>query len=57
MNGEKDSTSLGSRTSSTGSLNTLTNGDGPNHPVQQVPPHTYRQSSPQEQVFIKFILL
>ncbi|XP_063433734.1 coiled-coil domain-containing protein 186-like isoform X2 [Mytilus trossulus] len=50
-NGEKDSASLGSRTSSTGSLNTLTNGDGPNSHAQQVPTHTYRQSSPPEQEY------
>lgn len=50
-NGDKDSTSIGSRTSSTGSLNTITNGDGPNHPVQQVPHHTYRQASPPEQEY------
>ncbi|CAC5426412.1 Coiled-coil domain-containing protein 186,Palmitoyltransferase ZDHHC16,Palmitoyltransferase ZDHHC16A [Mytilus coruscus] len=50
-NGEKDSASLGSRTSSTGSLNTLTNGDGPNPQPHQVPTHTYRQSSPPEQEY------
>ncbi|VDI62898.1 Hypothetical predicted protein [Mytilus galloprovincialis] len=49
-NGEKGNASLGSRTSSTGSLNTLTNGNGPNSHSQQVPTHTYRQFSPPEKI-------